>query len=163
LEWYAQNNSQFMSWQDLKNKMSAIFNPGGADPLTMVDRRILKTNEELSTYYFDKISLLNQTTIASEEEKIGRLTDGLRPFELRDRMLEDEPTTFETWFRKANNMVTNYRNKHRQFNNSNASQPKQGNSGPRPGRPCRHCTKKGKTEWHYDNKCPSQQKRDQPN
>lgn len=159
LEWYTHNRSQFTSWPDLKNKMSAIFNPCGADPLTLVDRRVLRHNEDLSTYYFDKLALLSQTSITTDEEKIGRLTDGLRPLELRDRMLEHDTCTLETWFRRATAMVTNYRNKNRQFtNNAGAStQPKLGNGSRKPGRPCRHCTKKGKTEWHYDNKCPSLQ------
>lgn len=166
--------SNITAWDTIKTKLTTRFGPKIHSNLLVGMQRRLKLQENVQSYFDEKIDLLTSTNL-SQAEVITSLTDGL-PIRWRHDFNGRDIKSYGAWLQialaaealdKGNNNKTykNYVYKPRNSNTrstipitafSNTQQNKRFTNKNKLPSPCKHCKEKyNKDYFHWHKDCPT--------
>lgn len=174
LEYYGEHilGSNISSWETIKAKLTTRFGPKIHSNLLVGMQRRLKLNENVQSYFEEKLNLLMSTSL-SQAEIITSLIDGL-PIKWRHDFNGRDIKNYEHWLQIAltaealdkNNSIKTYKNYQPRTGNTHTAIPSTSysrnvqrkyipNKNKLPS-PCKHCKAKyNKDYFHWHKDCPT--------
>ena len=172
-----------LDWSCVKLLMENRFNEKKIRPILAARSRFLGHNENIQTYYDEKMRDLRQTRL-EDIDIAAMLTDGM-PGAYKSGLISAQIATPQTWLKVAlelechlknrkpsgqfqgphqrnNQQIPHYREAThgseftaRSFTARSDSKKMQKKRPEKPPRPCDFCSKRGDTQWHWHSECPS--------
>lgn len=182
LDWYATDicpDITTLTWASVKERMTERFGTPVIHPLIEAQHRHLKGNEDVQTYYNEKVRLLRQAEIR-DDAAVAQLTQGM-PLTYRPALTSARLRTPQEWLAMAKQLepilrvsTTPRRGPRFAIDNGasvmqnqcaavNANSPpstsgtvhhNRGRPPTRPPAPCRFCKQDGQLLWHWHSECP---------
>jgi hypothetical protein len=162
LTWYATDIApaiSTISWAACREQIIARFGPATIHPLIEAQKRYLKREENVKTYFDDKTRLMRQASL-DDPAMTAMLTDGM-PMAYRTGLISSQPKSPVNWLNIALQLENSYTRQQvpkkpvmvnsvqdgRKFGAQHAKNKQ-------PSTPCRYCLEKGKNELHWHSQCP---------
>jgi hypothetical protein len=173
LNWFATDVAAdigHLTWNEAKARLIARFGTPTIHPMIEAQKRILSRADTVQSYYDAKMRLIRLARL-SDDVAIAMLTDGM-PGYYKPALISANITTPIVWLTKALQLEAVYRRPqvfadrrqpqavvHYADNTArpdNQRQPRR--EAKKPPAPCRFCTERGQTSWHWHRDCPNRRR-----